>query len=70
VAEGPGGDAEVPQINVLGDEAPTLAQLGDEDKAKLSDFRKLVEVKGGGQGETREGEREEEEEEEEQPLDT
>jgi len=42
--EGPGGDAEVPQINVLGNEAPTLAQLGDEDKAKLSEFRKLVEA--------------------------
>jgi hypothetical protein len=37
--------AEIPQINVLGVDAPTLAQLDEDAKAKLAEFRQIVQVR-------------------------
>jgi hypothetical protein len=37
--------SEIPQINVLGVDAPTLAQLDEDAKAKLAEFRQIVQVR-------------------------
>lgn len=39
-------DQEIPQINVLGVDAPTLAQLDEDATAKLAEFRQIVQEAG------------------------